>query len=102
MQYGNFKATIPSGAPKSAWGICDVCGELVDHDTLRFQKQWVGAELISLNYLACPTCYDIPFLPGKVILIPPDPVPIQNPRPPAWAEQSGYTDPTIPNPWPDE
>ena len=101
MYHGNFKATQPNGAPKSAWGICDRCGELWDHDKLRFQWDYGGAELINLGILVCPTCYDVPFLPRKTILLPPDPVPIENPRPPAWSEQEGSTDPVIPNPWPD-
>lgn len=100
MYHGNFRATTPAGAPSSAWGICDVCSELWDHNRLKFQWDYAGEQMINKGYMACPTCYDKPFTPGKVILIPPDPIPIQNPRPPSWAEQSGYTDPVIPDPWP--
>lgn len=101
MYHGNFHATQPSGSPDSAWGVCDLCGQVWDHNRLRFQWDWAGTELINKHLLVCPACYDEPFVPGKTILLPPDPIPIQDPRPPAWTEQEGETDPTIPNPWPD-
>lgn len=101
MYHGNFKAQVNTNSPR-AWAVCDRCAELWNHDKLRFQWDWSGTELINLGILVCPTCYDIPFLPRKTILLPADPIPIQNPRPPAWAQQEGYTDPTIPNPWPDQ
>ena len=101
MQHGNFKAQV-NPAHLDSFAICDRCGELWNHSNLRWQWNWQGVELVNLQILVCPQCYDVPFLPGKVILIPPDPVPIQNPRPPAWAQQEGVTDPTIPDPWPDK
>ncbi len=86
MYHGNFRAQVnPSNL--DSFAICDVCGELWNHSALQFQYDWAGTELINLGYMACPTCYDKPFEPRKVIILPPDPLPIQNPRPPAWASQ---------------
>lgn len=100
MNHGSYRATVNPSKPE-AFAICDVCGSLWSHDRLRFQYDWSGTELINKHLLVCPHCYDKPFVPGKTILLPPDPVPIENPRPNAWAEQSGETNPSIPNPWPD-
>ena len=85
-----------------ALGVCDRCGFLYNHNRLSWQMDWRGPNLQNLSILVCATCLDKPQESGqRTIILPPDPIPIQNPRPPAWAEQEGYTDPTIPNPWPD-
>ena len=87
MYHGNFRAQVNTSNPES-FAICDRCGELWSHNRLQWQWDWQGVQLVNLQILVCPTCLDVPFLPGKVILIPPDPVPIRNPRPPSYAEQS--------------
>lgn len=102
MYHGNFRATVNTSGHEDSFAICDLCGFLWNHSRLSFQWDYGGAELINLGILVCPDCLDIPFLPRKTILLPADPIPIENPRPPSYTQQEGYTDPTIPNPWPDQ
>lgn len=86
MYKGNYRAQVnPSNL--DSFAICDVCGKLWNHSQLQFQYDWAGTELINLGYMACPDDYDKPFTPRKVIILPPDPLPIKDPRPPAWATQ---------------
>jgi hypothetical protein len=64
----------------AAFAICDCCGFLYNHRDLRWNTQWHGRELRSTGFLRCPKCIDVPN-PGLIpIILPPDPVPILNPR----------------------
>ena len=47
---------------------------------LRWQFDWGGASLINKRLLVCGTCYDEPQQQLRAIIIPPDPMPIVNPR----------------------
>lgn len=38
-------------------------------------------QLQNLNILVCPDCYDKPQIQLKTIILPPDPLPVRNPRP---------------------
>ena len=100
MMNGQQKARANPRALDS-YAICDRCGDLRNHSDLSFQTYYAGDALVKSGALVCPECLDVPFQNNRPVRVGPDPVPIQNPRPPAWAEQEGYTDPTIPNPWPD-
>ena len=73
-------AFVDSDAPR-AWAVCDRCRMLYNHYALRWQYQWRGAALVNTNLLVCPTCHDIPAPFLRTFTLPPDPVPIQNPRP---------------------
>ena len=64
-----------------ALGRCDRCGAIYNHSRLRWQVQWTGPRLANLRLLVCPTCYDKPQEQLRTVVLPPDPVPIQNPRP---------------------
>jgi hypothetical protein len=65
-----------------ARGVCDRCGAIYNHDQLRFQYDWRGPRLQNLRILVCESCQDLFQQNGqRTILIPPDPVPIQNVRP---------------------
>lgn len=64
-----------------AHAICDRCSMRFNHDELQWQFQWVGPRLQNLRLLVCPTCLDVPQEGLRTIVLPPDPVPIQNPRP---------------------
>lgn len=86
-----------------AFAVCDRCAIWYNHDQLKWQYDWAGASLINKRMLVCNTCYDVPQEQLRSIIIPADPVPIQNPRvePYAWDEidrrqVSGYntTSPT--------
>lgn len=75
------RASISARAPR-ALAICERCEFTVNHDTLRFQWDWnQGPRLFNLRILVCPSCYDRPQENGRTVVLPPDPVPIANPRP---------------------
>jgi len=65
----------------SAFAICDRCGFLYNHRALKWDAQYAGNELRRTGFLVCPTCFDIPNPTLRPKVLPPDPVPIQNPRP---------------------
>lgn len=64
-----------------ALGVCDRCGALYNLRDLRFQFDWRGALLQNLRILVCGGCYDQPQEQLRTIVLPPDPVPVLNPRP---------------------
>ena len=83
------------------YAICDRCGMLYGHSTMAFQYVYAGNALVKTGLLVCQPCLDIPFQNNRPIKTGPDPVPIKDPRPAPWIQQEGYTDPTIPQVWPD-
>lgn len=66
----------------SASGQCDRCGFLYNHSHLRWQMDYSGAGIYNKRILVCEKCYDTPQQQLKVIVIPPDPLPVLNARPP--------------------
>lgn len=59
---------------------------MYNHDQLQWQWDWQqGPRLFNLRILVCPTCLDKPQESGRTIVLPPDPVPIRNPRPENYA-----------------
>lgn len=75
------RARINSRSPEAA-GQCDRCGFLYNHDHLRWQMDYSGAGIYNKRILVCERCYDTPQQQLKVIVIPPDPLPVLNARPP--------------------
>lgn len=73
------RARVSSRNP-NAFGICDRCGFLYNHNRLQWQFDWAGASLINKRILVCNTCNDVPQQQLRAIVVPADPVPIQNPR----------------------
>lgn len=73
------RASVSSRNPR-AFAICDRCGFLYNHDRLQWQYQWAGASIYNTRKLVCPTCLDVPQEQLRAIVVPADPVPIQNPR----------------------
>lgn len=65
-----------------AWGQCDRCSFWYNLRTLTFQQEWAGTHLYSLGILVCPRCLDKPQEQLRTIILPPDPPPIMNARPP--------------------
>ena len=63
-----------------AFAICDRCGFTYNHVNLRWQFDWRGTSLQNLRLLVCSRCYDEPQEQLRAIVVPADPVPIQNPR----------------------
>lgn len=96
------RASVSSRNPR-AFGICDRCGFLYNHDQLQWQFDYAGAGLINKRILVCDPCLDTPQNQLRSIILPADPVPIENPRVQdyAYAEtttiavsQGAQTDPT--------
>ena len=75
------RAHVNPSAP-SAWAICDDCGFTFLHSHLRWKVQWAGPQLQNLRFLVCEKCWDLPQAQLKPRILPPDPVPIMNARPP--------------------
>ena len=73
------RASVSSRNPR-AFGICDRCGFLYNHDRLQWQYDYAGAGLINKRILVCNPCYDAPQNQLRAIVLPADPIPIQNPR----------------------
>jgi len=65
----------------SAFSVCDRCNFLFNHKNQTFQYDWGGPQLINKQLLVCDRCLDVPQEQLRSIVLPPDPVPIQNPRP---------------------
>jgi hypothetical protein len=69
-----------SARSPQAHAICDRCGFRYNHVNLKWQFDWSGASLVNRQMLVCNSCYDEPQQQLRAIVIPADPVPIQNPR----------------------
>ncbi len=65
----------------SALAICDACSFTYNLKDLRPRQQWAGMKLQTFNQLVCPRCWDIPQIQLKTVILPPDPMPVYNPRP---------------------
>jgi len=86
------------GAPKrakvrpyvnfDALAICDCCGMAYAHSDLAWQYEYQGFGLVNLNLLHCPECLDVPNIQAAAIIIPPDPRPVLDPRPPTYYRNS--------------
>lgn len=73
------RAKVSTRNPQ-AFAICDNCGFLFNHSQLMWQWEWAGNKLINQRQLVCYRCSDIPNQQLRAIVIPADPIPIQNPR----------------------
>lgn len=81
MSRSHGRAEVSPSSPR-AFGVCDKCGALYNHDRLRWQFDWRGPKLQNLRFLVCQDCYDAYQQNGqRTIILPADPVPIQNARP---------------------
>lgn len=65
----------------SAQAVCDRCGRWWNKYKLTFQYEWFGARTQNTNMLVCPPCLDDLQEQLRVIVLPADPAPVQNPRP---------------------
>jgi len=78
------RASIDANAPR-ALGVCERCGFLYNLHTLKWQFDWRGTRLQNLRRLVCASCLDVPQQQLRTIVLPPDPVPVMNPRPEQYA-----------------
>lgn len=86
----NGRAVVNPRSPQ-AFAICDRTGFRVQHNTLRWQFEWQGAQLQNTRFLVRPESYDAPNPQLRAYSPPPDPVPIQNPRPDTSEMVSSWT-----------
>lgn len=73
------RARIDSGSPQAA-AVCDRCGFVFSHHDLQWQFDYRGPVLQNLRILVCDRCLDTPQTQLKTIVVPPDPMPIMQPR----------------------
>jgi hypothetical protein len=73
------RASVSTRNPQ-AFGICDRCSFLYNHNRLQWQFDWAGAGLINKRILVCNTCLDTPQEQLRAIIVPADPTHILNPR----------------------
>lgn len=74
------RARVNARRPQ-ALAICDDCGFTYNRVDLRPKQQWKGVKLQTFNILVCRRCWDVPQIQLRTLILPPDPVPILNPRP---------------------
>lgn len=86
------RASISARQPR-ALGVCDRCNFLLNHDRLVWQYEWRGPRLQNIRLLVCESCYDKPQEQLRTIVLPPDPVTIQNARPEAYASDDNPLSP---------
>lgn len=81
MAIGNYvgRARTSSTNP-TAKGECDRCGFWYQRSSLARQFQWAGASLQDQGFLVCRKCLDVPQEQYRTIILPPDPMPVVNPR----------------------
>ena len=100
------RAKVDPAFPR-AFAQCERCSGWVNHDDLSWQHEWTGTSLMNIRVLVCPKCMDRPQEQFRTIILPPDPPPIMNARPPNFAYEeytvriAEYSDPTLPDrpPW---
>jgi hypothetical protein len=83
---------VNPSSPEAA-AICDRCGRQFNHCDLIWQFDYRGDNLQNLGYLVCQTCLDVPQEQLRPKMVSPDPEPVLNARPPAWAAQEGAASP---------
>lgn len=85
------RASVDRRNPR-AWATCDRCGFIYNQVELQFQYEWFGAKTQNTNMLVCDTCLDDLQEQLRVIILPADPVPIEDPRPERYtSDNNPYT-----------
>ena len=64
-----------------AVGLCDRCGRVWNRDVLQWRFQWQGMTTVNTGFLECPKCWCPPDNHARGYRIPPDPLPVNQPRP---------------------
>lgn len=82
MAHGNHqgRARTSARSPR-AKGECQCCGFWWPLLSLRRQMEWAGTSLRDTGFLVCPRCLDVPQPQLRTLILPPDPIPVPNPRP---------------------
>lgn len=81
MGYASISGRARTSATSpQAHAICDRCGFRYQRVDLQWQYDWRGASLQNIRLLVCNTCLDTPQEQLRAIVVPADPVPIDQPR----------------------
>lgn len=75
------RAKVNPQAPRGA-GYCDRCGFVYNLQDLAWEMEWRGNDLMRTGFRVCTrTCLDVPFEHYRPLYLPPDPPPLEQPRP---------------------
>ena len=93
--HGRFAVVDPTDP--EAFAQCDRCGGWRNRSDLVFQPIWAGQRLYDIQVLVCyDKCYDKPNEQLRTIILPPDPPPVINARPPNFTyEEAGPVQSTL-------
>lgn len=81
MAYASIAGRARTSATNpQAHAICDRCGFRYNRIDLAFQYDWRGATMQNIRILVCNTCMDTPQEQQRAIVVPADPMPIDQPR----------------------
>ena len=73
------------------YGVCDFCGIQYQLERLEYQTEWQGPVLRRTGFRQCPVCLDRPNMQLRTVILPPDPVPLKDPRPELYQDPApGY------------
>ena len=73
------RASVDPSNPR-AFGICDACGFLYNLEDLHYQHKVAGGTVVNTNMRRCEKCTDDLQLNLMTITLPPDPMPVVDPR----------------------
>lgn len=73
------KYTPDPYAPRGR-GVCDDCQFVFLLSELQYQYEYRGDSLTNTRFRKCPTCLDKPYEGRRPLKLPPDPVPLLDPR----------------------
>jgi hypothetical protein len=94
------RARVNPRAPE-AFGRCDRCGFWWNLRNLQYQYDYQGGpRLVNLRLRVCPPCYDKPAEFLKPLILPPDPLPVVDPRTEPFAYDNSNTNVPPPLPFP--
>ncbi len=81
MAYGDRagRVRVDPASPRGA-GVCDYCGEWYNLHRLHEQLEYLGPSKKWLGFLVCDHCLDVCQAQNIPLILPPDPVPLKNPR----------------------
>lgn len=93
--HGKYAVVDPNNP--EAFAQCDRCGFWRNRGALVWQTQWAGQHIYNIQVLVCKErCFDTPNEQLRTIVLPPDPPPIINARPPNFTyEESGPVQSTV-------
>jgi hypothetical protein len=88
------RARVDPQSPE-AFAVCDRCRMLYNRVDLKWQHQYAGNRLVNIRLLVCGRCLDKPHEFNRPLVLPPDPVPVADPRPDNYAAAEGPAPPNL-------